>query len=99
MFGSWIRRFAPGLRKQIIVGVAAFCWVLWLNRNDAVFQKSVTNSPLQVIFRGTFWIRHWSLLSKEEERRSLKEGCKCLESLALQFFGSNEWKNLKRLGV
>jgi hypothetical protein len=46
LFGSWIRRFALGLRNQIIVGVVAICWVLWLNRNDAVFQSLVTNSSL-----------------------------------------------------
>jgi hypothetical protein len=70
-----------------------------LNRNDVVFQKLVTNSPLQVIFRETFWIRQWSLMSKEEEGRMLKEGCKRLEGVALQHFGSSEWKNLKRIGV
>jgi hypothetical protein len=52
MFGSWIRSFALGLRNQIIVGITAMCWVLWLNRNDAVFQRSIANSYLQIIFRG-----------------------------------------------
>jgi hypothetical protein len=35
-------------RNQVLIGVAVFCWALWLS--------------------GTFWIRSWSLLSKEEER-------------------------------
>ena len=52
MFGAWIRRFTPGLRNQIIVGIAAMCWALWLTRNDAVFQNLVSNSQLQVLFRG-----------------------------------------------
>jgi len=52
MFGSWIRSCAPGLRNQIMVGIAALCWALWLNRNDAMFQGSMANSYLQVIFRG-----------------------------------------------
>jgi hypothetical protein len=99
MFGSWIRRFAPRLRKQMIVGIAAICWVLWLNRNDAVFQNIIANSYLQVIFRGTYWIRQWSLLSKEEERRMMKDGCRQLEGVALQFFGSCDWKNQKRIGM
>ncbi|OQU92747.1 hypothetical protein SORBI_3001G402125 [Sorghum bicolor] len=97
MFGSWIRGFAPRLRNQMLVGIAAFCWVLWLNRNDAVFQNLVANSYLQVIFRGSFWIRHWSLLSKEEERRNLNYGCRYLEGAALQLFSS--WKHYKRIGV
>jgi hypothetical protein len=98
MFGSWIKRFAPGLRNQIVVGIAAICWVLWLNRNDAVFQRIVANSLLQVIFRGAFWIRQWSLLSKEEERGALKEGYRRLECVALQFFGAHVWKNQRRIG-
>jgi hypothetical protein len=97
MFGSWIRRFAPGLRNQIIVGIAAMCWVLWLNRNDVVFQSRVTNSCLQVLFRGTFWIRQWSMLSEEEEGRNMKEGCRRLEGLALQFFGYSWWWSQKRI--
>jgi hypothetical protein len=99
MFGSWIRRFTPGLRNQIIVGIAAICWVLWLNRNDAVFQNLVNNSYLQVLFRGTYWIRQWSMMSKEEEGRNLKEGCRYLEGLGLQFFGTCGWKNQKRIGL
>jgi hypothetical protein len=99
MFGSWITRFAPGIRNQILVGIAAICWVLWLNRNDAVFQNLVINSYLQVILRGTFWIRQWSSLYKEEERRMMKEGCRHLEGVALQFFGFHQWKNHKRTGV
>jgi len=54
MFGSWLRSFALEIRGQIIVGMAAMCWAIWLNRNDAVFQRKGTNSYLQVIFRGTF---------------------------------------------
>jgi hypothetical protein len=51
MFGSWLRSFALGIRCQIIVGMAVMCWAIWLNRNDVVFQRKVTNSFLQVIFR------------------------------------------------
>jgi hypothetical protein len=90
-------RFARGLRNQIIVGIAAMCWVLWLNRNDVVFQSRVTNSCLQVLFRGTFWIRQWSMLSEEEEGRNMKEGCRRLEGLALQFFGYSWWWSQKRI--
>jgi hypothetical protein len=88
MFGSWIRGFTPGLRNQITVGFAAICWVLWLNRNDVVFQNLVANSHLQVLFRTTYWIRQWSMLSKEEEGRNLKEGCRRLEGLVMHFFGT-----------
>jgi len=36
-------------------------------------------------------------LSKEEEGRNMKEGCRRLEGLALQVFGSNWWRNQKRI--
>lgn len=99
MFGSWLRSFAPGIRCQIIMGMVAMCWAIWLIRNDAVFQKKVTNSYLEVIFKGTYWIRQWFLLSTEEEGRLMKECCKRLQRTVLQLFGSRNWKNQKRLGV
>ena len=55
MFGSWLRNFI--LRSQIMLGLVALCWALWLNRNDTVFDKKNSNSPLQVIYRETYWIR------------------------------------------
>jgi hypothetical protein len=62
-----------------------------------VFQKSRSKSILQVIFRGTFWIRSWSILSKEEGRLSLKEGCRSLESSALEIINKAGWNTLKRI--
>jgi hypothetical protein len=32
----------------VLVGVAAFCWAVWLRRNEVVFQRSNFNSILQV---------------------------------------------------
>ncbi|KAG0518307.1 hypothetical protein BDA96_09G164800 [Sorghum bicolor] len=49
--------------------------------------------------KATFWIKQWSLLSKEEEGRMLKEGCKHLEGMVVQLFSSSVWKNLRRIGV
>ena len=40
-----------------MLGLVALCWALWLNRNDTVFDKKNSNSPLQVIYRGIYWIR------------------------------------------
>ena len=76
--------------------MAVVCWVMWLNRNDTVFKNKNTNS-LKVIFMEAYWIRHWSLLSKEEVRRALKEGCRRLEVLMLQVFGEKGWRHQKRM--
>jgi hypothetical protein len=61
LFGPWLRSFSHKQRDLVIVGVAAFCWVLWLSRNDVIFQKSKSKSILQAMFRGTLWIRSWSI--------------------------------------
>jgi hypothetical protein len=37
-----------------------------------------------MIFRGTFWIKSWFVLSKQVGRTILKDGCRALESGALE---------------
>lgn len=80
-----------------MVGVAAVCWVIWLSRNDVVFERSKPNSCLHVIFRGAYWIRSWAILSKEEERDSLKLGYRSLEVTALELFNKFGWDALRRI--
>ena len=90
LFGSWLRRFPQKLRKQFLMGVAALCWAIWLSRNDAVFNRKLPNSYLQVIFRGTHW-RLWSQLSKEEEKDYIKRNCQSIEGLMLELFARGGW--------
>jgi hypothetical protein len=75
LFGPWLRSFSKKQRNLVLVGVAAFCWAIWISRNDIVFHKSNSLSILQVMFRGTHWIKSWAILSKEDGRIILKEGC------------------------
>ena len=51
MFCVWIRSFPPSLRDLIIVGLAAICRVLWLNRNDVVFNNKILASPEAVVHK------------------------------------------------
>jgi hypothetical protein len=97
LFDPWLTSFSHKQRALVLIGVAAFCWALWLSRNEVVFQKSKSRSFLQVMFRGTFWIRSWSILSREEGRNALKEGCLWLETIALEFFKGSGWNFLKRI--
>jgi hypothetical protein len=42
------------LRQQLLAGASAFCWAIWLSRNDVVFNKSPIKYFLQVLYRGTY---------------------------------------------
>jgi hypothetical protein len=92
LFGSWLHGLSPKLRSQILLGAAALCWAIWLNRNNMVFNKAKSNTTTQVIFRVTYWIRQWSMLHREEERPLFMEGCKRWETLLLAIFMKLGWK-------
>jgi len=74
------------IKSKIFVGASVICWVLWLTRNDIVFDKAIAPSYLQVIFKTTYWTRFWSLLQKEEDRHSVKIGCRTIETAAMEVF-------------
>lgn len=97
LFGSWFKSVPSKQRSHVLLGVAAVCWALWLSRNDVVFNRSKSNSCLQVIFRGSFWIRSWSILSKEEEKEILIEGSRRLELAALEILNRTGWNGLKKI--
>jgi hypothetical protein len=78
-----------------MLGVAAVCWTIWLGRNNVVFQRSKHDSSLQVIFRSAFWIRSWSILSKEEDMSSLLIGSRRLETTTLEIFNNYGWNALR----
>ena len=52
MFTDWLHGFNRKLKSKILVGASVICWVIWLTRNDIVFDKVLAPSYLQVIFRG-----------------------------------------------
>jgi hypothetical protein len=52
LFTGWLDGINRKLKYKILVGVNAICWVIWLTRNDIIFDKAAAPSYLQVIFRG-----------------------------------------------
>ncbi|WVZ51083.1 hypothetical protein U9M48_002262 [Paspalum notatum var. saurae] len=42
--------------------------------------------------RGTYWIRSWSPLFKEEEKRTMRTGCSFLETTVMKIFNKFGWK-------
>jgi hypothetical protein len=63
-----------------------------------VFNKSHSISILQVMFRETHWIRSWAILSREDGRFILKEGCRWVETVAMEIFHKLAWNALRRIG-
>ena len=83
MLGSWIVGFTPMIGKQLLLGVVALCWVIWLTCNDAMFCRIGSNSYLQVVFRGTYW--------EEKTSDFLKKLCMYLEGVLLAFDAQGVW--------
>jgi hypothetical protein len=79
MFGSWLSNQSS--KVMIWVGVAAICWAIWRCRNDIIFHKIKLNSILQVIFRGTYWLRFWAQLQHSEQAKDAISLIKNLETL------------------
>ena len=79
------------------MGIAAVCWAIWRCRNDIIFNKIKINSILQVIFRGTYWLRFWAQLQREEQvKNTLSVMSRNIEIVALDLVKGG-WKHLYRL--
>jgi len=97
MFTHWLNELKKQQKHQDLVGACAILWAIWLTRNDITFNCARVSSFLQVLFRGTYWIRFWAQLQKEEERPPVLEGCRALECFAMEVFASNEWPFINRI--
>ncbi|WVZ53261.1 hypothetical protein U9M48_004230, partial [Paspalum notatum var. saurae] len=85
------RRNWYGGRKYkplLLAGAAALIWAIWLQRNDCVFDRKQPKSFLRVLFRGTFWLRQWAKLQRNEDQDWLLLGAQRLETASLQVFNS-----------
>ena len=67
LFGSWLNQGGSNLAELLLTGAAAFCWALWLTRNDLTFNKCHSKTLLQVLFRGTHWLRFWAQLQRTDD--------------------------------
>ncbi|WVZ61551.1 hypothetical protein U9M48_011408 [Paspalum notatum var. saurae] len=48
------------------------------------------------VARGTYWIRSWSSLFKEEEKETMRTGCSLLEATVMEIFNKFGWKRRLR---
>jgi hypothetical protein len=86
MFTDWLDGINRKLKFKILVPASAICWEIWLTHNNIIFDKAATPSYLQVIFKGTYWIRSWSILQKENDCQFMKMGCSTIETTAIEVF-------------
>jgi len=71
------------MKSQILVGASAICWVLWLTRNDFVFNKTLE----------PFYFR------KEEDHHLIKMGCRTIETDAMEVFVRHSWRFSNRIAI
>jgi len=100
LFNNWSKQGGHKHNILLLTGAAAICWSIWLTRNDTVFNNCKPKTFLQVLFRGTYWLRSWALLRHtDDQRERLVEACQLLESSALQLFASHGWPSILRIGL
>ena len=52
-----------------------------------VFDKSPTKTYMQVLYRGTHWLRFWAQLQRcDEDKEALQKACQTMEVLVMQIF-------------
>jgi RsiW-degrading membrane proteinase PrsW (M82 family) len=97
MFSTWLNNQPKSMIGWIWVGTVALCWAIWRCRNDVIFKKLKTNSIMQVIFRGAYWLHSWAQLQRDEQAKdTLTLLSKKLEVIALEISNTG-WKHLYRL--
>ena len=55
LFSNWLRGVGTKLKRQLLVGTSALCWVIWLSRNDVVSDKSPTKTYYRYCIELRFW--------------------------------------------
>lgn len=54
VFDVWLKEVDEKLKYKIFVETCTLLWVIWLCRNDVVFNNTKAVTPMQVIFSGTY---------------------------------------------
>ena len=92
-------RWATKSNTLLLTAASTLLWAIWLTRNEKVFDKRKQKSLLQVLFRGTHWLRQWASLQRHDDLKDqLVSAAKHLETSALDFFGSNGWLSQRHVG-
>ncbi|WVZ82089.1 LOW QUALITY PROTEIN: hypothetical protein U9M48_029391 [Paspalum notatum var. saurae] len=98
IYAKFLWRGGSNLAGPLLTGAAAFCWALWLSRNDLTFNKCQSKTFLQVLFRGTHWLRLRDTRT-DDMKIDIVRTCRSLESAAMELFASHGWPFMFRIGV
>jgi hypothetical protein len=99
LFIRWSKVATKRYNSLLLTATSTFCWAIWITRNEVVFDKCRAKSFLQVLFRGTHWLREWARLQgRDDLREQLTLAGQHLETSVLQFFSSNGWLSTRRIG-
>ena len=52
----------------------------------AILHQLIRRGTFLVLFRGTYWARSWSQLSKEEEKIHMRSNCRVIEGIVMELF-------------
>ena len=100
LFNRWSKMASNDHNSLLLTAASTLCWAVWITRNEVVFDKCRPKSLLQLLFRGTHWLRQWARLQRCDDRRDqLIIVGQHLETSALHFFGSNGWLSNRHIGL
>jgi hypothetical protein len=90
MYGTWLN---GKLKRQALARASAFCWIIWLSRNDVIFDKFPMKNFIQVHYRGTHWLRSWAQIEQhDQDKETFRMACQKIETIA-----NHGWKFSKRI--
>jgi len=68
---DWLQGKGP-LPARLVM-FAGFAWALWTTRNKMAIEKSFPKTPTDVIYLALSLMQKWSILLKEEDKRSVMQ--------------------------
>jgi hypothetical protein len=98
MFDPWVNQVGGKIKRQLLAGALAFCWAIWLSRNDVMFDKAPIKSFMYVLYMGTYWLRFWSQLERnDQDKEMINLTCRKLETVAMEIYIDHRWRFSNRI--
>jgi hypothetical protein len=82
LFNGWSKKGNKKENALLLTVASTLCWTVWITRNEVIFDKYRPKSFLQVLFRGTHWLRQWAKLQRGAAGQHL-ESSACISSVSM----------------